>query len=172
MIMPRKQCGGGSIGIWGCIGELGVGCCMIYPGRMNQWRYLELLNDHLKPSLTLLQKTGQQVIYQQDGAPCHTAKLVKAWFDKFGSMAVVAKEKGVELLPWPANSPDLNPLENIWAEIDKKLAKTKISSMSELEVALHKCWCEITRQDVLSVIESMPDRIEAVIKARGGRTKY
>jgi hypothetical protein len=113
MIMSRKHGNGGSIGIWGCIGELGVGCCMIYSGRMNKRRYLELLDDHLKPSLNLLQMTGQQVIYQQDGAPCPTAKTVQC----------------VELLPWSANSPDLNPLENIWAEIDKKLAKTNNSSI-------------------------------------------
>lgn len=162
MIMPRKQGGGGSIGIWGCIGEFGAGCCSIFPGRMNQHRYLDLLEDHLRPSIDLMEKPGQKIIYQQDGATCHTAKLVKSWF----------KENDIELLPWPANSPDLNPIEHLWVEIDKKLANLQLVSMAELEEALHKFWCEITREDVLNLIESMPRRVEAVIKAGGGHTKY
>lgn len=162
MVMPRKQGGGGSIGIWGCIGEHGAGCCTIFPGRMNQFRYLDLLEDELRPSISLLEKPGRKIIYQQDGATCHTAKRVKAWFE----------ENEIELLPWPANSPDLNPIEHLWVEIDKKLAKIQLVSMAELEEALHKYWCEITRHDVLNLIESMPERVEAVIKARGGHTKY
>lgn len=162
MVMPRKQGGGGSLGIWGCIGELGAGCCTTFPGRMNQWRYLDVIEDHLKPSFELLQRPGKKMIFQQDGATCHTAKRVK---EKF-------KEENIEVMTWPANSPDLSPIENIWVEIDKKLARMQIASMTDLEEALHKCWSEITRQDILSQLESMPDRIQAVIAARGGYTKY
>lgn len=162
MIMPRKQGGGGSVGIWGCIGELGTGCCTIYTGRMNAKNYLGVLENHFKPSIELLQRPGEKVIFQQDGATCHTAKTVKRWLRK----------EGVELLEWPANSPDLNPIEHIWVEIDKKLAINQPNSMAELEEALQRYWCEITRQQVLSYIESMPERVEAVIKAKGGPTKY
>lgn len=162
MVMPRKQGGGGSLGIWGCIGELGTGCCTVYPGRMNQWRYLDVLENQLKPSIEVLRRPGESIIFQQDGATCHTAKSVKAWF----------KDQDIELLTWPANSPDLSPIENIWAEIDKKLAKLHVTSMAELEDALHKTWGEIDRQFVLAQIESMPRRIEAVISAHGGYTKY
>lgn len=162
MVMPRKQGGGGSLGIWGCIGELGVGHCMTYPDRMNQYRYIQLLEGYLKPSLELLKKEGQKIIFQQDGAPCHTANTVKKWFE----------DEGLELLIWPSMSPDLNPIEHLWVEIDKKLARVELNSMTELEEALQSYWSEITRQEVLSLIESMPRRVEAVIAARGGHTKY
>ena len=102
------------------------------------------------------------MIFQHDGATCHTANRVKAWFE----------EENIEVLTWPANSPDLSPIENIWVEIDKKLAKLQLTSLAELEEALLKTWNDITRQEMLSQLESMPDRVEAVIAARGGYTKY
>ena len=162
MVMTCKQGGGGSLGIWGCIGELGTGICTTFPGRMNQFGYIQVLEDQLRPSLELLKKEGQQLIFQQDGAPCHTAKRVKKWFE----------EEELELLPWPSLSPDLNPIEHLWVEIDKKLARVSLDSMAELEEALQKYWSEITRQEVLTLIESMPRRVQAVIAARGGNTKY
>lgn len=160
--MPRKQGGGGSLGIWGCIGELGTGCCTVFPGRMNQWIYLDVLENQLMPSIEVLRKPDQSMIFQQDGASCHTAKRVKAWFDN----------QNIEQMTWPANSPDLSPIENIWIEIDKKLAKLRISSLAELEDTLHRLWGEIDRQDILAHIESMPRRVAAVVAARGGYTKY
>lgn len=129
---------------------------------MNAKSYIRVLENHLKPSIVLLKRSDEKVIFQQDGATCHTAKTVKRWFEA----------ERVELLEWPANSPDLNPIESIWVEIDKKLAQNPPNSMAELEEALQRYWCEISRQDVLSYIESMPERVEAVISARGGPTKY
>jgi transposase len=68
MIMPRKQGGGGSIGIWGCIGELGAGCCTTYRGHMNAKSYIRVLENHLKSSIVLLKRSDEKVIFQQDGA--------------------------------------------------------------------------------------------------------
>ena len=66
---------------------------------MNAVRYLEIMERMLLPRLQMRGYTN----YQQDSAPCHTVKICKAWF----------AENNVPLLPWPGNSPYLNPVENM-----------------------------------------------------------
>lgn len=97
------QGGGGSIGVWGCIGQQGTGCCSTYPGRLNSAAYIEVLENSRIPSLDLLKPADSDFYFQQDGASCHTAKVVKAWFT----------EKNLNVLEWPARSPDLNPIEHL-----------------------------------------------------------
>ena len=80
------QAGGGSVGIWKAISSNGTGVC--HSGRMDQYLYID---DHCN------------WIYQQDNAPCHKAKKNDAWF----------RENNISVLPWPARSPDLNPIEQI-----------------------------------------------------------
>lgn len=79
-IKKATQGGGGSVGVWGCIGQQGTGCCATYPGRLNSAGYMEVLENSLIPSLDLLKPTDNDFLFQQDGASCHTAKVVKAWF--------------------------------------------------------------------------------------------
>lgn len=154
--------GGGSIGVWGCIGQAGTGCCMTYPGRLNAERYKEVLENSLKPSIDLLVKPNDDWLYQQDNAPCHTAKSITKWL----------RENEIKKLPWPANSPDLNPIEHLWTTIDRKLAQNPPNTMAELEEALVNQWNTITQTEVLNLIESMPKRVELCYKANGGYFKY
>ncbi len=95
-------------------------------------------------------------IFQQDLAPAHTAKNTKSWLN----------DHGVDVLDWPANSPDLNPIENLlsrgkWETRDQKLKAT-----------VKETWASIPPQQCHKRITSMPRRIEAVIKAKGAPTKY
>lgn len=156
------QGGGGSVGVWGCIGQQGTGCCATYPGRLNSERYIDLLENNLKPSLELLKPNDNDWYFQQDGASCHTAKSVKAWFS----------ENNLTVLQWPSKSPDLNPIEHLWAYIDTKLEENPPETLADLEVAITKIWNEIDKSRVISLIESMPKRVDACIKARGSYTKY
>ena len=100
--------------------------------------------------------------FQQDGAPCHKSKLVMRYFE----------ENQIDLLPWCARSPDLNPLEHVWSIIDRKLCDYSISNLGQLEDAVLKEWNNITRETCINLIESMPKRVELCIKARGGYFKY
>ena len=70
----------------------------------------------------------QQLIFQHNGATAHPAILVKEWLD----------QKNITVMPWPARSPDLNPIKNIWAWIDKRLVKESIASIAQLQQALEK----------------------------------
>ena len=78
---------------------------------MDQFQYLEVLDNYLLPSLEILKSGGYEWIYQQDNTPCHKAKTVMKWFE----------ETNVDVLQWPARSPDLNPIENLWVVMDLDL---------------------------------------------------
>lgn len=128
--VPRVQKGGGSVGIWGCMSYEGVGCCSLYSERINQFIYMETLEDHLIPSVQLFFEHDQEWIFQQDGAPAHTANSVKNWF----------REHDIRILPWCPRSPDLNPIENLWSYIDHKLLNYRITSVEHLKQVLHDEW--------------------------------
>lgn len=161
-VQKRVQGGGGSIGVWGCLGQLGAGCCTTYKGRLKAKGYLDILENQLIPSLDVIKPANDQCIFQQDNAPCHTAKIIERWF----------KENKIEKVDWPANSPDLNPIEHFWSKIDKKLVANPPKSLAELEVAITKLWNEIKPEDCVTYIESMSDRVKLCIKAKGGYFKY
>ncbi len=161
-IKQRVQAGGGSVGIWGAISSNGTGVCQVYSGRMDQYLYIDTLENAMLPSRDLLIDDHMNWIYQQDNAPCHKAKKVDAWF----------RENNISVLPWPARSPDLNPIEQIWSIIDKKLVGVRLSNLAELEKAVVKEWQELPPSICVNLVESMPKRLEMCIKAKGGHFKY
>ncbi len=92
-------------------------------------------------------------IFQQDLAPVHTAKITKSWLNGHD----------VGVLDWPANSPDLNPIEN---------QNKRPKNADELKATVKETWASIPPQQCHKLISSMPRRIEGVIKAKGAPTKY
>ncbi len=99
-------------------------------------------------------------IFQQDLA--HTAKCTKIWFN----------DHGVTVLDWPANSPDLNPIENLWGIVKRKMRDTRPNNADDLKATVKETWASIPPQQCHKLITSMPRQIEAVIKAKGAPTKY
>jgi len=160
-VLSKTQGGGGSVGIWGCINEQGTGMSSLYDGRLNSLRYIDILDDNLQASRDLF-SLGDELIYQQDNAPCHTAGIVTDYF----------VENQVEIMPWPARSPDLNPIENLWVWIDRKLQTKVITNKDQLNEAIREAWLEIPAELCKALVESMPRRMAACIKANGGHTKY
>ncbi len=101
-------------------------------------------------------------IFQQDLAPAHTAKSTKSWLNDYG----------VGVLDWPANSPDLSPIENLWCIVKRKMRNKIPKNADELNATVKETWASIPPQQCHKLITSMPRRIEAVIKAKGAPTKY
>ena len=100
--------------------------------------------------------------FQHDLAPAHSAKTTGKWFT----------DHGITVLNWPANSPDLHPIENLWDIVKRKLRVTRPNTVDELKAAIEASWASITPQQCHRLIASMPRRIEAVISAKGFPTKY
>ncbi len=102
------------------------------------------------------------LIFQQDLARAHTAKGTKIWFN----------DHGVTVLDWPANLADLNPIENLWGIVKRKMRDTRPNIADDLKAAIKATWASITPEQSHKLITSMPRRIAAVIHAKGGPTKY
>ncbi len=101
-------------------------------------------------------------IFQQDLAPAHAAKGTKSWFN----------DHGVTVLDWSANSPDLNPIENLWGIVKRKMIDTRPNNADDPRATIKATWASITPEQCHRLIASMPRRIDAVIHAKGGPTKY
>ena len=86
----------------------------------------------------------------------------------------VFSDKNVVLMDWPALSPDLNPIENLWGIVTRQVngQGKQYDSKLSLTGAIIKSWSKIDDQTVKSLIGSMKNRCQEVIAAKGGKTKY
>ena len=99
----------------------------------------------------------------EDGAPVHRSKALSNW----------RQAHGIRKLSWPANSPDLNPIENL-SKIVKDIVQKEVlpHNKEELVNTIHRAWEEVSLELIECILVSMPHRMKAVIKANGGSTKW
>ena len=161
-INPTVKHGGRSLMVWGCMSWLGVGQLYRCEGTMNQDQYLDVLRNCMLPSARTLFGPRRTFIFQQDNAPCHKARRVCNFLDS----------KRVRILDWPAQSPDLNPIEHLWEILFRKLQLAKPTSLDDLWKHLTDAWASITPEVLHTLVESMPRRVMQVLIAKGGHTKY
>ena len=101
--------------------------------------------------------------FQQDNAPAHVSASTRAWL----------AHNRVKVLPgWPACSPDLNIVENAWAWLARQLVGKTFSNADALWAGVQAAWATVPPSFVRSLYSSIPRRLAAVRKARGGATPY
>jgi hypothetical protein len=110
------------------------------------------------------QKHGSSALFQHDNASIHASRLTKEWLE--------AQE--IPVMKWPARSPDLNPIENLWSFLARKVYEDsrQYSTILDLEKAIQRCWSLIPRSLIQKLILSMGDRCFEVAQANGGKIKY
>jgi DDE superfamily endonuclease len=127
--------------------------------------YLDVLNQQMEHCFI----PGR--IFMQDNAPIHTANVVRAWF----------AELEIPTLEWPPYSPDMNPIEHLWARLKATLIQahpellTAGSSQSDKQrlcCAIVEAWKAIPQSYIDLMVEGMPRRISALADAKGWYTKY
>ena len=145
--------------VWGCFGAGKVGDLHRVKGILNKEGYHSILQCHAIPCGQRL--IGVNVLLQQDNDPKHTSKLFKNYLGKKQSTGILS------VMEWPAQSPDLNPIELLWEQLDRMVRKKCPSSKSNLWEVLQEVWGEISSDFLKKLTARMPKVCKAVIAANG-----
>ena len=150
--------------VWGCMGWNGVGKLIEVEGTKDAEQYCEILDDGVVESFEKLDMEEGGRYFQQDNDPKHTSRLATQWFS----------DNHIQVLKWSPQSPDISPIEHLWYHIKSQLLQyeTPPKGVHELWERVVKEWNNIPPEVCQNLIESMPRRIKAVIRAKGGHTKY
>ena len=147
--------------VWGCFSYHGVGDLVLLPPNtsVNTACYFTILMDHLHTSFDKCQAE----VFQHDGAPAHTAKDIADWL----------ADCGLQVLGnWPGNSPDLSPIENLWAIMKARLRSKDTSTLPKLQEELRCCWDELSQELLQNLADSMPKRLSELKKKKFRGIKY
>lgn len=162
-MFSRRASGGGSVMIWGAFGRAGKLDLQCVETRMNAVGYQRMLSG------ANLRHRGREICgrnwtFMQDNAPIHKARSTMQWLE----------DEGIEVLEWPACSPDLNPIENLWGVLAGKVYAhgRQYSNKEDLKRAIFDAWDAIPLSTLESLVDSMPNRIFDVISKHGSATKY
>ena len=150
-----------SVMIWAGMSVNGTtGLFFQSPGTtINGKKYVDLLKDKLELHIAIYKCK----MSMQDSAPCHRSKVVTQFL----------KSKKIQIQDWPESSPDLNPIENLWTVLKDKVSEKQPTNTKKLEETIEAIWVlELSAEYCRSLVESMPKRLVAVIKAKGEPTKY
>ena len=160
-LVPTVKHGGGSIMVWGCFAASGPGQLEVLEGTMDSAYYQGILDRNIKQSAKVL-KLGRSWIMQQDNDPKHVSKSTKEWF----------KKKKIEVLEWPSQSPDLNPIEMLWNDLKAAVHQRKPSNLTDLKQFCKEEWGKLPLSRCKKLVEGYQKRLKAVLAAKGQATKY
>jgi len=153
--MPKDRT---KIMAWGGFSVKGKTSLFCFRQIMNTEFYVNIISRHIPEINSML---GNDWRFQQDNDPKHTSRIAKAYL----------QENVPEMLEWPSNSPDLNPIENLWAIVKRNVEKRMPRNIEDLEFMKEE-WQNIPDSIVINLVNSMSRRCQSVIERNGERINY
>lgn len=149
--------------VWGCVTFDRVGPLVFVEGNMNSNKYVQVLEDHFLPFVAQ-HAPARRWWLQDDNASIHRSHQTETW----------KRQNNIPSFFWPPQSPDLNPIENIWLVLKNYVRKhlKDISTVADLRCALTTCWNNLSAVYLHSLYNSLPRRCQHVVRQKGFITKY
>ncbi len=146
--------------VWGAFSSKDTVGYYSFKEIMDSTFYINILKNHLLAGAK--EQFGRRWTFQQDNDPKHKSKITMNWI----------KDNVPILLEWPANSPDLNPIENLWAILKKRVEKRHPRNISELSSQMQEEWERIDLTHLQNLAATMKFRITECIEKKGYRINY
>lgn len=162
LIFSKRNFGGGSVMTWGAFSGYGKVGLTFIEGRMNSVDYQNIIGDQLDDFYPQIR--NPPLDFQQDNAKIHVSRSTKAWFQR----------RNQPVLDWPSRSPDLNPMENLWTIIARRVYENnqQYATVDELKRAIWDAFLSVPQDVIDNLVRSMPNRMFQVINRNGGLTDY
>ncbi|KHJ80443.1 hypothetical protein OESDEN_19882 [Oesophagostomum dentatum] len=153
---------GGSLMVWGAFYGNRKLELAFTSSRMDSAEYQQVLSSRLLPLFR--RHRGRDLLFQQDNARIHVSRSTVAFLS----------EHRIKLLDWPTRSPDLNPIENLWGILVRRVysGNKRYESVTELRNALVETWNNIEPAILENLVKSLSDRLYEVVTSQGRLTKY
>ena len=161
-IFSKRHSGGGSVMTWAGFSSAGCTEIAFTTARLNAARYQDILEEYLIPTAPLI--TNGKWTFMQDNAPSHRAESTRAFLS--------ANE--VDVIEWPPYSPDLNPIENLWGWLVRKVYEhgRQFVTKEDLKRTIVNEWAKIPSELTKSLSESLRNRLIKVFQKKGASIDY
>ena len=163
-VLPTVKHGAGSLQVWGSITYSGVGHLYKITDNLTAPKYKQILIHHaVSVGKSLI---GNNFVFQHDNDPKHTARIIKRYLEN------KKRDGSLTVLNWPAQSPDMNIIEQVWTYMEKEKVKRAPVNLQQLWEVLQDIWRNISVEFIQRLYDSVPRRVNEVCKAKGFHTKY
>lgn len=158
----KRNFGGGSVMIWAAFSAFGKSTLAFVNGRIDSIAYQKILSEHLLPYMRRFR--ARKLTFMQDNAPIHASASTRQWL----------ADHNIALLSWPARSPDINPIENLWGLLVRDVYADcrQFNSTQELKTAIQEAWDRVSDEKLKKLANSLPKRVNLLIKNHGKTIKY
>ncbi len=163
-LVSTVQAGGGGVMMWGIFSWHTLGPLVPIEHRLNTTVYLSIVADHVHPFMTTVfpssDATSSRIMHR------HKTQIISDWF--------LEHDNEFTLLKWPPQSPDLNPIEHLWDVVEREIhiMDVQTTNLQQLRYTIMSIWTKTSEECFQHLVESMPRRIKAVLKAKGSSTRF
>lgn len=133
-------------------------------GKDAEWTAMTMIGDVYPNALLTFLDTIPDPILMEDNTPIHMARASQRW----------REEHDIVKMSWPANSPDLNPIENVWHNMKHHIScsRNRLKHAKDFPLALQQLWDGVSSDGLMVFVEGMPRRMKKLLERRGGSLKY